>query len=339
MRYLLPFLGILGSVLLAIPAPAATWKVGRAANGCDGPCDYHDINAGAAGFGIQYCMTRPSTIPGDTVRVWPGAYGAKIQMKSDVVLVSRYGASTVTIFGAAGAEPAIFLVDTGSGTVVDGFTVRWDATSGGIGGGVGAYVSSGIIRNCIFDDCLAGVGSGVYLQTCDMTIENNLFTVNESTSGGGALTISGGSPIIRNNSFWGNLCPFGFQGASVYATGTTATLDRNIITASQGGAAVYCGGSNNGAITCNMFWDNPLGSFAGTCPDSVGLGGNVVADPLFCNPASDDFGVCSDSPALLGPCGVVGYTSPGGNCAACQPTPVAQLESRTWGGVKALYRR
>ena len=336
-------LGILVPVVLVSSAHAGTWKVGRTADGCDGPCNYFDDPPPDGpippGFAIQYCLSRPSTIPGDTVRVWPGVYAARLEMKSDVVLISQYGASTVTISGAAGANPAIFCVDVGPGTVIDGFTIQWDATSAGLGGGIGAYVSSGIIRNCVFDGCVAGLGSAVHLQTCDMTVENNLFVDNESTSGGGALSISGGSPMVRNNTFWGNHCPFGFQGASVFSTGSTYSLEHNIVSSSQGGAAVYCGGTNQSTITCNLFWDNPFGAFAGSCPDSVGLGGNFVADPLFCAAGSGDFGLCSDSPALVGTCGPIGYTSPGGNCAACQPTPVPQIESESWARVKALYRR
>jgi hypothetical protein len=319
-------------------AEAATWKVGRAPGSCDGPCNYDDDDVDDDGFAIQYAMERPATIPGDTLLVYPGAYGAPIDMKSGVVLASAYGADTTSIDGTAGQIPGLFLVDTNVGTVVDGFTIRWDATTNGVGGGVAAYVSSGTIRNCVFDGCLASIGSAIYLQFCDLTLENNFFLDNVSASGGGAVTISGGAPTLERNTFVGSQCPPGFAGSTLYATGSSYVFDRNIVEGSLGGAAIFCGGTNNPTITCNVFWNNEFGTFGGTCPDSTGIADNVAADPLFCDPGAGDYGLCSDSPALVGPCGVIGFTWPDGNCGPCQPTPVAQLETETWARVKALYR-
>ncbi|MCA9754133.1 MAG: right-handed parallel beta-helix repeat-containing protein, partial [Gemmatimonadetes bacterium] len=189
-----------------------------------------------------------------------------------------------------------------------------------------------------FDGCRASVGSAIYLQFSDMIVENNLFVDNETVSGGGAIAVAGGSPTIRNNTFARNRSPFGTEGAAVYGSASSFVLDRNVIWDSDGGQAVYCAGTNTPTITCNIFWENAFGSFGGSCADSVGFSGNTAVDPFFCDPDFDDFGFCADSPALIGTCGTIGYSSPGGNCAACNVVSVANLETRSWAGVKALYR-
>jgi hypothetical protein len=107
----------------------------------------------------------------------------------------------------------------------------------------------------------------------------------------------------------------------------------------QGGAGIFCAGTQNAQIACNILWNAQFGAFGGTCGDALGTEGNVTADPLFCNPSILDFGVCADSPALGGPCGVVGYVSPGGNCPDCGPTSAsASLEPSSWGRMKARYK-
>jgi hypothetical protein len=73
--------------------------------------------------------------------------------------------------------------------------------------------------------------------------------------------------------------------------------------------------------------------------DSVGASGNRNADPLLCDPLTGVAGVCLDSPALGGDCGVTGFTPPGGNCTECGPVSAGSgIETRSWGLVKADYR-
>jgi len=162
---------------------------------------------------------------------------------------------------------------------------------------------------------------------------------NRCDGGGGVIAVTGGSPIIRNNTIYGSIAPFGFQGAALYASGSQLTFERNLIAGSTGGTAVYCAGTNDPQIACNLLWHNVMGSFGGSCSDSTGASGNISVDPHFCSVGALDFGVCSDSPAATSACGPIGYASPTGNCAACGAVPVPQfVESMTWGSVKAGYR-
>jgi hypothetical protein len=222
---------------------------------------------------------------------------------------------------------------------VNGFIFTWDAGTGGLGGGIAVYTSAATIKNNRFLNCSAGVGAGVYLQLSTATVSNNLFLNNTCASGGGVIAISGGAPVIENNSFVRATAPLGSEGAAVYATGTDFEMRNNIIFGSLGASAVFCGGGNNPTVECNLFHSNQLGAFAGQCPDSTGTSGNILADPLFCNVPMQQFGLCADSPALSGACGPIGYVSPFGGCGSCQPTPViSNMRQASWGLVKANYR-
>jgi hypothetical protein len=269
----------------------------------------------------------------------PSNYPIRFTMKSGVYLFSKDGPE-VTILGTASAqEPLCLMVACNAATGIDGFTMVWDSQTTGTGGCIAAYVSDTTVRNNIFKDSQASIGAGIYMQFCDMTVENNVFRNNFCATGGGVVAATGGAPTIRNNTFIQSRAPFGFEGAAFFASGSSANFERNIVADSEGGAAIFCVGSNDGFVGCNMFWNNPLGAFAGTCVDSTGASGNVNADPLLCNPAAGNFGVCMDSPALTGACGVIGYTPPLGNCAPCAPVSASALvETMSWGSVKARYR-
>jgi hypothetical protein len=327
-------------IVIAVEAGAGTWRVGRDPGDCPGGCNFHDQTPGGGpGRGILSAMSDLGVLPGDTVRVWPGEYGSRFEMKSGVVLESVEGADVTIIRGSSGTTPGVTFAGTNASTVVDGFTIRWGAGSVAFGGGVGGFAASGTVKNCVFRFCSAGLGSGVYLQSSNMIIENNVFTRNQTISGGGTISISGGTPTIRNNSFHVNEIPFGQEGVDVYAVGSDFTFEHNIVADARGGVGVFCAGAQNATIGCNIVWNAEFGAFGGTCGDAIGTSGNVSMDPLFCDPPSLDFGVCLDSPALGTACGPIGYQSPGGNCLACAPTPVSEaVQSLSWGRVKALYK-
>ena len=91
------------------------------------------------------------------------------------------------------------------------------------------------------------------------------------------------------------------------------TLTRNIIVGSVGGA-IACGGENDIThVMGNLFWlnspvnvtyvDHDVGCYF-TTP-------NITADPLFCNPASDDLHVAADSPAVIDGVAIGAFPAPG----------------------------
>jgi hypothetical protein len=360
------------SCLVSGTASGEPWRVGRLPTDCPGGCHFHDDTVGGEdGGGIESAMLSPGVQPGDTVMVYPGGdppgprisgvYSITTPVKSGVILISAAGPDSTVICGQQGGVSAISLANCSATTVVEGFTIRWDAQTTGVpGGGIACYSSSGTIRNNVFRQCIAGGGAAIYLQDSEVIVENNLFLDNDAAEGGGVIAVSGGAPIIRNNTLYRCKGLFGGQGAALYAVGADFTFTHNIVYGSKGCPAIFCDGTNTPNVTCNILWDNEFGPYGGLCVDSTGTSGNIVADPLFCDatppllpacttiPALVDlrlrygdfnFGVCADSPALTTGCGVIGYVSPFGNCASCRPTSVAaMLEPATWGRVKALYR-
>jgi hypothetical protein len=57
--------------------------------------------------------------------------------------------------------------------------------------------------------------------------------------------------------------------------------------------------------------------------------GNLVIDPLFCNPGADDYTLAKNSLALLHPAGPVGaFPFPGCDGVAVTPTTWSRLKSR-----------
>ncbi len=326
--------------LLAEPVSAGVWNVGRNPEDCDPPCNFHDDSPGAeAGGGVERAMSSPSVIPGDSVRVWPGTYPIKFAMKSGVTLFSKDGPEITTLGTASSQEPLILMSACNAATVIDGFTIVWDSQTTGTGGCIAAYVSDAVVKNNIFRDSQASFGTGIYMQFCDLLVENNLFLNNFCATGGGVVAVTGGAPVVRNNTFYGSDAPFGFEGAAFFASGSAPVFEKNIVMNSTGGTSVFCVGSVGGQVSCNLFHDNPLGATGGTCVDSTGASGNFNADPLFCNVVGSDFGVCLDSPALTGACGVIGYTPPTGTCPNCGPVSAgAGVETVSWGRVKAQFR-
>jgi hypothetical protein len=340
--------------LAAFAAEAGTWKVGRLPNDCDGPCDFCDTCTPGSQFGggIDAALKSVSVVSGDTLLVWPGSvtgsnagYLLRLSMKSGVTMIAKgYPDSVVSIHGTAGAEPALRWIACNELTGVYGFHFTWDSQITGVGGAMSVYVSSGTIQDNVFEACKAGIGAGIYLQSSDVQVVNNLFvnsTIIAGAGGGGVIAVSGGAPVIENNTIMTSISGFGNEASVLYGTGSSFTFRNNIIVDSRGSAAVYCGGGNQPTIECNLFFDNELSSFGGQCPDSTGTSNNFLADPLLCNPTISDFGLCVLSPAFNHPsCGRIGFVSPFGDCGSCTvPTSAnAGLESASWGRVKVLYR-
>lgn len=162
--------------------------------------------------------------PGDTVLVAPGVYtdfeernstSSVVFMNDGVVLKSEGGASATTLNLTNGAGSTIYVRFTGSGTLVDGFTITASADRHG----VLLFDQNGLtVKNCIFRDLwVNSSGAGIGGEG-DLTVEDTVFRDCESTStlgaaishargevklirctlernlGGGAVKLLGGNP-------------------------------------------------------------------------------------------------------------------------------------------------
>jgi hypothetical protein len=89
----------------------------------------------------------------------------------------------------------------------------------------------------------------------------------------------------------------------VYADGfdIQSRLENNIIVASAGEAALYCGNFNdtNPPITqFNDIFSQSGGAYGGYCNDKTGKSGNISVDPLFKQASAQNYHILAGSPAI-----------------------------------------
>jgi hypothetical protein len=89
-------------------------------------------------------------------------------------------------------------------------------------------------------------------------IRRNLIVYNTASEGGG-IGITGGHPIIENNTLWGNSAPEGgciYQEESGLPDPGTTMIRRNILGGSPVGGAVFCVTDFAMSLDCNCIWNN-----------------------------------------------------------------------------------
>lgn len=143
-----------------------------------------------------------------------------------------------------------------------------------------SYSLTVVVDSCLFDgnysDCSGGA---VYMDNCDAWIMNSTFVQNESHAANGAQI-------------------------HVYSDAGIA-LERSIVAFSNGtGIGFWADPLLPVVLSCNDVYGNSYGNYFGFLPDQTGLGGNISADPLFCD-APYDPSVSTSSPctAANSPCG------------------------------------
>jgi hypothetical protein len=208
----------------------------------------------------------------------------------------------------------MFDVEATAGSVtINGLTLtRWPFFAGIAKGVLVRGLPKISVRNCVFWGL--GFGDerrfrGIELNSSgnDVRIENNLFL-------GGLINgiyVRGINAVIRQNTF--TLSP-----GILLDEGASATIDNNLFFRSAD--AVVCLPRNpppNPSFACNDMWENSRNYFG--CQDPTGTNGNIVADPLLCDPDAQDYRLLAESPCLpensppgcgligaFGPCQIVG---------------------------------
>jgi hypothetical protein len=179
-----------------------------------------------------------------------------------------------------------------------------DAGGGGIGGD--DYIAA-INDNRIHGNQAVRGGGIQGSQSCTPDLFNNLIYLNTAVeSGGGVYYSSQSLPIYVNNMIYGNAC--GTAGGGIYCPGW-AQIYNNTVYGNK--AAGQGGGIHGSATSCQIrntiVWNNsaPIGpeidgasltveycDVKGGWPGT----GNIDADPLFADPAKDDFHLYYPSP-------------------------------------------
>jgi hypothetical protein len=145
--------------------------------------------------------------------------------------------------------------------------------------------------------------------------------------GGGfySLVPAGATAVLTNNTIAGN---FSNTGSAVYVDGNTGgvQLVNNLLIASPGQGAVYCGNFNNTTtpvLSNNDVLGAPGRNYEGLCADETGQSGNISADPVFMCTRAGNYRIGPGSPAI----------NAGNSTAAGLPTLDVDSNPRTVSGV------
>ena len=183
------------------------------------------------------------------------------------------------------------------------------------GGGIGCrYASAPTITNCIISGNKAYIGGGIYSRESSPTITNCTISGNEGTAtGGGIESDTQSSAIIANCTITGNTAGDGggFYGYASSSSITNCTISGNTATLSGGG---ICLDNASASVKNSILWGNVPdqhyltnnGQFSSLTYTDIddGLGdpgnsyGNIRQDPLFVDPANDDFRLQPTSPCI-----------------------------------------
>jgi predicted outer membrane repeat protein len=165
--------------------------------------------------------------------------------------------------------------------------------------------SSPVLSGCAFSHNSAqDDGGAVYCGDCAPAFANCTFADNTAAQGGAVSCFNtplAVSPTLTGCTFYGN-SPDG-----IFCDNARITLQRTIIAFGLNGPAVRCQAGCVVALSCCDVYGNAGGDWVGCIEDQAGTGGNISADPLFCDPESGDLYLQAGSPCvLLQGCGRVG---------------------------------
>ena len=228
----------------------------------------------------------------------PLIQGNTIQNNTQSACSGGSGGSGIAIGGIGSAQIIGNLIANNS----------WRSGNGG-GISLNAAGTPTIRGNIITGNTATGVspaaqGGGIYAANNSnaLIVQNLIYNNNAGQGSGIYLSVSSGDrgPLLVNNTIIGgsgsNL------GSALYAIGfdNQVVLFNNLLVGASGQNAVYCDGtyqSQPPTFTNNNSFSASGTAFAGTCAGSAGQNGNVSADPLFVNSASD-FHLQPTSPAI-----------------------------------------
>jgi hypothetical protein len=195
---------------------------------------------------------------------------------------------------------------------------------------IGGAAAAEIVHNIITNNYTLGDGGGIQLNASgtptirenfigwnngnhggaismanysDALIVNNVIVSNTAATGGGIydLVPSGHrGPYVINNTIVNNN---GTTGSGVYsdAYDKAALIANNIIVALGSQTALYIGSfndTNQPIIRYNDLYSPSGLAFGGLGANPVGVNGNISADPLFLNPALQNYRLRTNSPAI-----------------------------------------
>jgi len=219
-------------------------------------------------------------VAGSTVHAAAGTYYENITLKDGVEVLGA-GAGVTTINGGDSGS-VVTATGVGPTTKLDGFTITRGYNAEYGGGGMYNDNSSPTVTNCAFSGNTAALGGGGMYNENDSspTVTNCTFSGNTAVAGGGMFNIES-SPTVTNCTFSGNT-----TGAvdGMYNYNSSPAVTNCILWDS--GDEIYNDGTSTPVVTfCDV-----QGGYSGA--------GNIDIDPMFVNPATDDYHLQPGSPCV-----------------------------------------
>jgi hypothetical protein len=275
-------------------------------------------------------------------------FGGGIYCGPGTLVPSALISDNVIESNTAGGNGGGIAVDGNGAVTITRNLIAGNVTRRGDGGGIWVLSRRGgllVSDNMISGNTAADHGGGFYEGSVVFgthfvsDVTRNVFVGNRAnaagrtgTSGGG-LWVSASKCRVIQNTFVGNSGQgSGARGGNIAVEHSgTPHFERNIIALASSGGGVACDGGSPTFVN-NIVWQNAGGEGTGLCADWYTTGGNLVVDPLLCQPGMADVSVAENSPALTHPAGIIG-ANPTPGC------PGVAIERTTWSRIKALLRR
>jgi len=349
---------IAAAVAVSWPALAATWIVHP-----DGTGDFPTIRAAVEGASSGDVIELA-----DGIFAGEGNRDVDLLGKTLVIRSASGNPSSCILDceGQSGWPRRAFLLQSGEvpGTAVEGLTIRngraWHTGFAIQGGAILAMSGAHLrIERCVFENNEAldfdwgAYGGAVHAALSDVEVIDCVFSGNRADTGGalsgwfsiirgctfvdnaaiesdGAVRVLS-SALIENCTFVRNTAPWG--GVVHMMAGAELTLRHTILAFNQCEGAISGTDRGTAQLSCCDLYGNEGGDWIGAIADQLGVSGNLNADPRFCAPAADDFGLADDSPCSPGQnpeCGLIGAWP-----VACAGVPARAVR---WGFLKSLYR-
>jgi len=232
--------------------------------------------------------------------------------------------------------------------ILDNYVLGNEAMNGD-GGGIyyRSFDNGAVIRgNTVQDNRAGDHGGGIYVwHTGDIGllevevswnfVYRNYAQGKESTgNSGGGIWLWETNAWVHHNTVvqnTGDGPDNGYGGGIVVEQSGSPLIEQNIVAFTTKGGGIWCGNGATPIIRNNFAWQNSGGDGVKDCPVWWQSDGNVIDNPHFCDTASGDFTVASNSGVMTHPAGPLGaFPTPG-----CGPVAV---QNSTWGALKARYR-
>lgn len=257
------------------------------------------------GFGV-YILAASPTVKNNLITANSGCAGAGINIGDGSPLILNNTVTNNFQSGCTGGTSSggISVGGPPAGPQIIGNTISGnDGTLGTGAGGISLFaVGPVLIKNNYISNNrgFEGGGIGARSLTPSVQIIQNVIVGNSAADGGG-IEIDNSVALVANNSVLGNDAP---TGSALYAFFSNAngamTMSNNLFIGKSGQPAVGCRGFDT--VSPPVFSFNDVFTSGGpnygtNCIAQTGSNGNISADPLFVNSASD-FHLQSTSPAI-----------------------------------------